>query len=158
MKKGKLIKLIVIIAVVMLSAACGSNKDKLSESHPKNEEEQITQNQEEQSNSNKNDPNENNEKKDDANSNIEISPDLKEFLDSYEAVMDEYCEFMKDYNPSDMTMLVKYTELMQKYIEFAQKAEALNKETMNTKEALYYSEVMLRVSKKLLEVSSSTGN
>ena len=53
-----------------------------------------------------------------------ISPELKEFLDSYEAFMDEYCEFMLGYNESDTAQLLKYAALMEKYYEFSEKAEA----------------------------------
>lgn len=84
-----------------------------------------------------------------------IRPELKAFLDSYEAFMDEYCEFMESYNASDMTMLMKYSELLSKYTDFADKADKWQSEDMNNEELIYYTEVMNRVSVKLLKVSQS---
>ncbi len=82
-----------------------------------------------------------------------ISPELKAFLDSYEAFMDEYCDFMEHYNASDLTQLVKYAELLQKYTDFAAKADEWNSKDLNDAETIYYLEVMNRVSIKLLKVS-----
>ena len=80
-----------------------------------------------------------------------ISPELKEFLDSYEAYMDEYCEFMKTYDQNDVTQLAKYASLMKKYYEFSEKAEAWEEEEMTDEESLYYLKVMNRVNEKLYE-------
>lgn len=84
-----------------------------------------------------------------------IRPEVKEFLDSYETFMDEYCEFMKNYTNSDnaLSMLNDYAKIMQKYLEFSEKLGALDSQDMNTEEMKYYTEVTLRVSQKLLEVS-----
>jgi len=81
----------------------------------------------------------------------EISQDLKDFLDSYERFVDEYCEFMKNYNASDLSMLTRYTALIQKELDFAETVEKLDDEEMTTAEALYYSEVMLRCSNKMIQ-------
>ncbi len=85
--------------------------------------------------------------------NNAVSPQLKEFLDSYEACMDEYCEFMKKYNenPNDLEMLSDYNTLLQKYTEFMQKAEQYDTDKMSKEEAKYYMDVMNRVNKKLLD-------
>ncbi len=80
-----------------------------------------------------------------------ISPELKEFLDSYEAFMDEYCEFIKNYDESDATQLLEYASLMAKYSDFAEKAEAWDEEEMTDEELVYYVKVMNRVNEKLLE-------
>ncbi|MBQ6390337.1 MAG: hypothetical protein IJH88_01785 [Eggerthellaceae bacterium] len=89
------------------------------------------------------------------NDSGEVSPDLKEMLDSYEAFMDEYVEFMKTYQESDdtMGMLSKYSEYMQKYLDFAQKVEAVDTSNMSAADYAYYIEVTSRVSQKLLTVS-----
>lgn len=86
-----------------------------------------------------------------------VSPELVEFLDSYEAFMDEYCEFMKNYNESDPTQLLKYASLMEKYYEFSEKAEAWDEENMTDEETLYYIKVMNRVNEKLLETGIAVG-
>ena len=86
-----------------------------------------------------------------------IRPELREFLDSYEAYMDEYCEFMKNYNESDPTQLLKYAALMEKYYEFTEKAEAWDDTDMTDEESLYYLKVMNRVNEKLLETGVAVG-
>lgn len=86
-----------------------------------------------------------------------VSPELVEFLDSYEAFMDEYCEFMKNYNESDPTQLLKYASLMEKYYEFSEKAEAWDEGNMTDEETLYYIKVMNRVNEKLLETEAAMG-
>ena len=78
-----------------------------------------------------------------------VRPELVEFLDSYEAFMDEYCEFMTNYNESDAAQLLKYASLMEKYYDFSKKAEAWDEEDMTDEESLYYLKVMNRVNEKL---------
>jgi hypothetical protein len=83
-----------------------------------------------------------------------ISPELKDFLDSYEAFMDEYCDFMASFNSSDASALLQYSILMGKYADFSKKADEWNSREMNDAETLYYVQVMNRVNEKLLKVSS----
>lgn len=89
----------------------------------------------------------------DAIENALVDPELKAFLDSYEAFMDEYCEFMESYDVNDMTMLIKYSELMTKYADFAEKADAYDSDTMSEVDSAYYLEVMLRINNKLAKVA-----
>lgn len=84
-----------------------------------------------------------------------IRPELKAFLDSYEAFMDEYCEFMKNYNASDLSSLTKYMSLLEKELDFANKAEAWESENMTDAETLYYLQVINRVNEKLLKTGLS---
>lgn len=87
-----------------------------------------------------------------------IRPEVRELLDSYEAFMDEYVAFMESYDASDISMLSKYLEFMQKYTDFAEKVEALDDTELTDEEALYYAEVNMRVSQKLLRIAGSMGN
>ncbi len=80
-----------------------------------------------------------------------VTPELKEFLDSYEAFMNEYCEFMENYDASDLSQLAKYMELMGKYTEFAQKADAYDENEMSDEDLKYYIDVTSRVEKRLIE-------
>ena len=59
-----------------------------------------------------------------------VDPKLKEFLDSYEAYMDEYIAFMKKMNddPTNASLLTEYTKMMVKYNEFAQAIEKYDTE------------------------------
>lgn len=86
--------------------------------------------------------------------NFGIDTELKDFLDSYEEFMDEYVAFMKKYNsdPNNMLgMMDEYMQIMTKYTDFSTKADSLDDSQMNDAELKYYTEVMLRVEKKLLE-------
>lgn len=84
-----------------------------------------------------------------------VSPDVKEALDSYEAVMDEYVAFMQKYKDSgySASMLGDYTSMLQKYTEFSQKIDAMDTDNMSTADYQYYIEVTSRVSQKLLDVA-----
>ncbi len=86
-----------------------------------------------------------------------VDPDLKEFLDSYEAFVDEYVVFMQQYskNPTDLSLLARYTDIMQKYSDFAVKVEKYDTKEMSTEDAAYYLEVTSRCSRKMLKVLDS---
>ena len=96
------------------------------------------------------------------NSNIDsstnstgISQEFKDAMDSYEAYMDEYVEFMKKYNanPTDPTLISQYSTMLQKYSEQVSAFDKWNSADMTTEETSYYIEVQTRVSQKLLEVT-----
>ena len=96
------------------------------------------------------------------NSNIDnstnstgISQEFKDAMDSYEAYMDEYVEFMKKYNanPTDPTLISQYSTMLQKYSEQVAAFDKWNSTDMTTEETSYYIEVQARVSQKLLEVT-----
>lgn len=83
-----------------------------------------------------------------------IRPEFKAAMDAYESFYDEYCAFLTKYqaNPTDLTLLLKYAELMAE-------AEKMNKafaewETadMNQEEMKYYLEVTTRVQQKMIEL------
>ena len=82
-----------------------------------------------------------------------ISPDLIEFLDSYEAFIDEYCDFMKQYmaNPTDFNLLMQYSAILSEYSKFTQAVDNYDTSTMNEAESLYFAEVTLRCSQKMLK-------
>lgn len=84
-----------------------------------------------------------------------LRPDFKAAMDSYEAFMGEYCDFMAAYSetPSDLALIAKYATYLEKYTKLAEDFDKWNSEDMNAAEVAYYAEVQARVSKKLLEVS-----
>lgn len=84
----------------------------------------------------------------------EIRPEFKEMMDSYEAFIDEYVELTKQVNGGNTStqLLLKYAECMNKLLEMQEKFEAAGQEDLTEAEALYYTEVSLRISKKLLEI------
>lgn len=82
-----------------------------------------------------------------------VDPDLKAFLDEYEAFMYDYIEFMDKYENSDdvISMLNDYTKMMTKYAEFAEALEEYDEDEMSAADAAYYLEVTNRVNQKMLE-------
>ena len=84
-----------------------------------------------------------------------VDPDLKAFLDSYEAFIDEYVAFLKKYNSDPgnaITMLDDYAKMMKRYMDFAEKVDKYDSDTMSTADAKYYLDVTTRCTKKLMEV------
>ncbi len=84
-----------------------------------------------------------------------IRADFKEAMDSYEAFMDEYVDFMKKYESSDDTigLLSDYLEYISEYADMAAKLDAVDTDELSTEELEYYLDVVNRVSKKLLEIA-----
>ena len=87
----------------------------------------------------------------------EIRPEVKEFLDAYEACMDEYVDFMQKYmnaDPSSMVpMMEDYYSILARYTEFVEKIDAFDESELTNAELAYYLEVTNRVSQKLLSVA-----
>ena len=86
-----------------------------------------------------------------------IRPEVKAFLDSYEACMNEYVDFMKKYMSADagsmIGMMGDYYSMLARYTEFADKLDALDEDELTAAELAYYLEVTGRVSQKLLTVA-----
>lgn len=87
-----------------------------------------------------------------------IRPEIKEFLDAYEACMDEYVEFMQKYMNADATSLISmmgdYYRILASYAEYTEKLDALDESEFTSAELAYYLEVTNRVSRKLLTVAA----
>ena len=84
-----------------------------------------------------------------------MRPEFKEAMDAYEAFYDEYCEFMEEYkkNPSDMTLLPKYTEMLEKVAEMNEAFEAWDEDELSDAELKYYLEVTNRVMEKMADIA-----
>ncbi len=86
-----------------------------------------------------------------------IRPEVKEFLDDYEACVDEYVEFMQKYMNSDgsdvVSMMGSYYSILSRYTEFEEKIDAFDEEELTNAEEAYLVEVMGRVSQKLLTLA-----
>lgn len=84
-----------------------------------------------------------------------MRPEFKEAMDAYETFYDEYCEFMVEFqkNPSDLTLLAEYGELLIKVAEMDEAFEKWTKDEMNDAELKYYLEVSNRVMQKLVDVT-----
>ncbi len=79
---------------------------------------------------------------------------FKETMDSYEAFFDEYIAFMKKYkeNPSDLTLLGEYSEMMSKYSDYMDKMREIDTGSLSEADLAYYTEVHTRITNKLAEV------
>lgn len=92
---------------------------------------------------------ENTEQKEDT-----IRPEFKEAMDAYEAFYDEYCKFMEEYkkNPTDLSLLGKYTEMLTKLDEMNKAFQAWDEDEMSTAELKYYLDVNNRVTQKMIDI------
>jgi hypothetical protein len=66
--------------------------------------------------------------------------------------MNEYVDFMKTYNPSDPTSLVRYAQLMSKYSELVSASDSLNQSDYSTSDWAYYMAAQSRVLEKLSQI------
>ncbi len=84
-----------------------------------------------------------------------IRPDVKEAIDSYEAFIDEYCEFMKKYASSDnpLMLMSEYMDYLQELTEMGEKFDNMDESDWTAAETAYYTEVLLRCQKKLLDAA-----
>ncbi|MGN1122614.1 MAG: DUF6591 domain-containing protein, partial [Eubacteriales bacterium] len=82
-------------------------------------------------------------------------PEFKEAMNSYETFYTEYCKFMKEYseNPSDLTLLAKYADMLVKAEEMNEAFEAWDEDELSTEELKYYLDVNNRVMKMLVDVA-----
>lgn len=85
-----------------------------------------------------------------------VDPDLKAALDSYEAFVDRYVEFMESYDPDSsdaLGMLSEYLEMLSEIEEFSEKIDSYDQDEMSAADLAYYLEVTGRCTKKLLSVN-----
>lgn len=83
-----------------------------------------------------------------------IRPEIKEAIDSYEAFMNEYYDFMVKFNenPGDLTLLTEYTDYITRYTEAMDKIDDIGEKDLTDPELVYYMDTIDRVNKKLLEL------
>ena len=79
--------------------------------------------------------------------------EFKEAMDSYEAFIDKYVEFMETYDENVASMMMKYLEFVDSYYDMTAKFEAWECEDLNDAELSYYIDVQARTNKKLINIS-----
>lgn len=91
---------------------------------------------------------------DEAESAEGIRPEFKNAMDSYEDFYVKYCEFMAEYknNPTDMGLLMQYSQMMQQLVEMDEAFDAWESEDLSSEELKYYLEVNNRVMQMLVGV------
>ena len=100
-----------------------------------------------------------------AQSSDEVTPEFKEMMDSYEAFMNQYCDFMVKYvnatssgdSATLLAMTADYASLVQQELDWASKIDGIDESTLSPADDTYYLEVQGRVLKKLGETGVSLG-
>lgn len=75
--------------------------------------------------------------------------EFREWVDSYEAFMNEYIDFMKNYESTDISMLARYSELMSTYTEFLNATNSLKEDDYSVSDWAYYMEAYVRIMNRL---------
>lgn len=80
--------------------------------------------------------------------------DWQEFIDDYEAWVDDYIDFMAKYkaNPTDLSLISDYAEMMTDMSEWSERANEI-KDDLSTAEALKYSAELTRIAAKLAKAA-----
>lgn len=84
-----------------------------------------------------------------------IRDEIKEAIDSYETFVDEYCDFMKNYDSSNPALFTEYMELLEKEVEMTEEFEKIENMELTEAEEDYYLEVALRCTEKLSNAALS---
>ena len=152
---GTVYALVCLMACVACAAACGSAVNSLQ----KSDNSTVIQ----QDNSTKADNSTTNNAVDNSASanqsngtsgNGMSSAEFRKWVDDYEKFINDYVDFMNNYNPSDMSQLSKYTQLMKDYNKWIADTGKLNERDYTTDDWAYYLAAQARVTQKLTEVSS----
>lgn len=87
-----------------------------------------------------------------------VTPEFKEYMDSYENFYDNYIEFMKKYNSDDANvteMMLDYTNMLSDLSKWTEEIDKIDESTLSTADDAYFILVTLRIEKKLLDASIS---
>ncbi|MGN1405334.1 MAG: DUF6591 domain-containing protein [Erysipelotrichaceae bacterium] len=89
--------------------------------------------------------------------NNTVDPDLKKFLDEYEAFIDDYIAFMTKYNESENTaeLMSDYFKMISRYGAMEESLNKYDEENMSPADEAYYIEVLARCNAKLYNASIS---
>lgn len=92
---------------------------------------------------------------DEKNENSSNEAEWKQFLKDYEDWVDNYIEITKKYeaNPSDLSILTDYTEMVSELAEWSEKADEIELELKDSDAALEYSNELMRIANKLAEAA-----
>lgn len=84
-----------------------------------------------------------------------VTPAVKEAMDSYEAYMNKYCDFMEKYNKegAPASMLTDYLSMLNEYNDMTKKIDNMDQSSWSDADTQYYLEVMNRVNQRLASIS-----
>ena len=78
-----------------------------------------------------------------------VSPEVREFLASYEAFVSEYSAFLETYDQNNFTQQTQYLKYLHNYSELADKAAELGASDLSETDKAYFDVVMERAAKRL---------
>ena len=87
-----------------------------------------------------------------------VTPELKEYCDSYEALMDQYINLLESADQDTPEFMTQYAEYMMKLADFEEKSAYWDEKTdeMSDADYAYYSACMTRISANLIKYSITT--
>ena len=90
-------------------------------------------------------------------SSSKVTPELKEFCDSYEAFIDQYIELMKSADASTPEFMNEYADLLDSMADFEEKSNYYYsiEDTMSEADYAYFTASMLRIDAKLMRYSAT---
>lgn len=82
------------------------------------------------------------------------STNVRELLDTYEAFIDEYVDFMITYKDSDDVsgMLTDYADIVARYSDLSEQIDDIDESSLSADDYAYYIEVLGRVTERLKEL------
>ena len=92
-----------------------------------------------------------------SSSSNQVTPELKEFCDSYEAFMDQYIELMKSADASTPEFMNEYADFLDRMADFEEKSNYYYsiEDNMSDADYTYFSASMLRIEAKLMRYSTT---
>lgn len=157
----KLLAMLLVGIIVLSLAACGGNSDIILDDNDiisSSEETSEDLTASEDLATNESSQNATSSKKEEVvesqktNSNSE----WRKFIKDYEKWVDNYIAFMKKYNdnPTDFSLLADYSKMLTEMADWAERADELELEIVDTAEALEYSAELMRIAAKLAEAGA----
>lgn len=90
----------------------------------------------------------------DTNVRTGIRPEFQKMMDEYLQFFREYCDFMKKYMKSpDVSMMTKYYEMMQHYLEATEALDEIDEDDLSKEELKLYSDTMNEINKMLIDLA-----
>ncbi len=146
----KILSLILVVSVAIALVACGGKT-------ASSDMEQVENNAVVVEKGEENVSVEGNEGAEVTGAEEEEKVEWKEFLEEYEAWVDDYIEITKKYknNPSDVSILSDYTTMMTEMADWTTKTEDMEKELEEASpdELVEYSAELVRIAAKLADVA-----
>ena len=86
---------------------------------------------------------------------MSVTPEFKEYMDSYEAFMNDYITFMEkaDSDDASLSWLLEYASMMEEYADMEEQIDAIEEDELSNADYKYYIEVMARIANRMASVN-----